>query len=228
MEKKVVLGLSGGMDSATLAAYYLDKGFQVFPVSFSYGSKHGEYERRAAQKLCFHYKHHTPFETMELKEIDLSFVPLIFTSNLLKTGGEIPEGHYQDSNMSLTVVPARNILFVSIMTGYAWSIGAGLVSLGVHAGDHAIYEDCREEFVAAMNAAVLTGTGNRVRIEAPFQQLNKAKILQVGFSLSAPPPYEFTRTCYKYQEKSCGRCGACRERLEAFEFLGRKDPIQYE
>jgi 7-cyano-7-deazaguanine synthase len=130
--------------------------------------------------------------------------------------------------MALTVVPARNILFISIMAGYAWSIGARIIALGVHAGDHEVYFDCREQFIAAMNAAVLAGTGDRVRIEAPFQSLDKAGILRIGFSLNPPVPYQFTRTCYKAQEISCGKCGSCVERLEAFAKIGQKDPIPYE
>lgn len=220
MNKKVVLGLSGGMDSATLAAYYLDQGYEVFPISFEYGSKHGEYERRAAENFCIYYK-------IDLKRANLSFMTDLFKSNLLKTGGEIPEGHYEESTMALTVVPARNILFASILAGYAWSIAAPIIALGVHAGDHAIYTDCREEFIAAMNAAILTGTGNKVRIETPFQQLDKTGILKIGFGLKTPIPYLLTRTCYKQQELSCGKCGSCQERLEAFNNIGIKDPITY-
>jgi 7-cyano-7-deazaguanine synthase len=130
--------------------------------------------------------------------------------------------------MSQTVVPGRNIIFLSIMTGIAWSNEASIVAVGVHAGDHEIYEDCRAGFVAAMNAAVIQGSGDRVRLEAPFQYLDKAGILKIGYSLNRAVPYELTRTCYKDQEVSCGRCGSCGERLLAFHSIGKEDPVQYE
>jgi 7-cyano-7-deazaguanine synthase len=217
---KVVLGLSGGMDSATLCAYYLDKGYEVFPVSFNYGSKHNEYERKAAENVA-------EFYGLKLQRIDLNFIGELFKSNLLKTGGEIPEGHYQAENMSQTVVPGRNVIFISIMMGYAWSIGADTIAIGAHSGDHAIYEDCRADFIAAMNAAVISGSGDRVHLEAPFQYLDKTKILEIGYKLNPSVPYQLTRTCYKDQELSCGLCGSCQERIEAFKNIGKEDPILY-
>lgn len=217
---KVVLGLSGGMDSATLCAYYLDRGFDVFPIQFEYGSKHNQYEREAARQIAQYYN-------LAIQEINLDFIGQLFQSNLLKKDGAIPEGHYTDKTMSLTVVPARNIIFASIMAGYAWSIKADIVALGVHAGDHAIYEDCRAGFVAAMNAAIIAGTGDKVRVEAPFQYMDKTEILKLGM-LDLLVPYAMTRTCYKEQELSCGRCGSCIERLEAFSNIGLKDPVNYQ
>jgi 7-cyano-7-deazaguanine synthase len=218
---KVVLGLSGGMDSATLCGYYLDKGYQVVPVSFNYGSKHNPYEIEMARKLADYWG-------LNIQYINLDFINSLFKSNLLSSGGEIPEGHYQQENMSQTVVPGRNIIFASIMAGYAWSIGAEIVAIGAHLGDHAIYDDCRAGFNAAMNAALIAGTGDRVRLEVPFQYLDKTGILKVGYGLKNPVPYELTRTCYKEQELSCGCCGSCQERLEAFKNIGVKDPIRYE
>jgi 7-cyano-7-deazaguanine synthase len=219
MNKKVVMGLSGGMDSATLCSYYFHKGYEVFPVSFDYGSKHNQYERKAAERFASHYG-------LKIQELELPFISQLFKSNLLKTGGEIPEGYYTDLNMSQTVVPARNVIFISIMMGYAWSIGAEIVAVGVHAGDHAIYEDCRAGFIAAMNAAVIQGSGDRVRLETPFQYYDKTKILEIGYDLKTP--YQFTRTCYKDQELSCGKCGSCQERLEAFKNIRKEDFIRYE
>ena len=224
--KKIVMGLSGGMDSATMAAYFLSQGYEIYPVSFNYGSKHNSYEREAAGKFAKYYN-------LKIQKIELPFIGDLFKSNLLKTGGEIPEGYYTDINMSQTVVPARNIIFLSIMAGYAWSIGASHVAVGVHAGDHAIYEDCREEFISAMNTAILSGSGNRVRLLAPFQDLDKTKILEIGYKLfisgyNIGVPYQYTRTCYKDQELSCGVCGSCQERLEAFKNIGKLDPIKYE
>lgn len=219
--KKVILGLSGGMDSTTLCGYYIDKGYDVCPISFEYGSKHNPYENKSAKMVA-------DFYGLKITNIPLDFIKTLFQSNLLKTGGDIPEGHYAQDNMKLTVVPGRNIIFLSIMSGLAWSLEADTIALGVHMGDHTIYEDCRAGFISAMNSAIIQGTGERVKIEAPFQYLDKTGILKIGNSLEIPVPYHLTRTCYKDQEFSCGCCGSCSERLEAFENIGIVDPIKYE
>jgi 7-cyano-7-deazaguanine synthase len=219
---KVVLGLSGGMDSATLCGYFRHLGAEIHPVNFNYGSKHNKYETEAAEKIAKFY------ELPEIVNIDLPFIGQLFKSNLLKTGGDIPEGHYNDASMSQTVVPGRNTIFVAIMMGYAWSIGADIVAVGVHAGDHAIYDDCRPEFIFSMQKAVVDGSGARVQLSAPFLYDNKTSILKLGYRISPAVPYELTRTCYKDQFLSCGKCGSCQERLEAFANIGRTDPIQYE
>lgn len=215
----VVLALSGGMDSATLCGYYLDKGFKVNPVIFNYGSKHNKYENEMAFKLCEYWK-------LEPKYVELPFMNTLFKSNLLLNGEGIPEGHYEDKNMSLTVVPGRNLIFLSILMGYAWSVESEIIAFGAHSGDHFIYPDTRPEFVAAANTAIMIGSENKVRVEAPFIYLNKTSILDIGFKLDVP--YQYTRTCYCEQELSCSSCGACVERLEAFANHNRKDPIHYQ
>lgn len=222
MKPKIVISLSGGMDSTTLLCYYLDKGYEVYPIVFTYGSKHNKYENEAALNICHKFK-------LDYKFINLEYMNNLFESNLLKTGGDIPEGHYEEKSMEKTVVPGRNIIFIANMVGYAWSVGAEIIALGVHAGDHAIYADCRKEFIKAMDTAVYLGSDKRVTIETPFQDLDKAGILHIGYDLyDTDVPYELTRTCYKDQELSCGKCGSCTERLEAFKSIGLEDPIMYE
>ena len=150
-----------------------------------------------------------------------------FKSALLKSDDEpIPEGHYQDDNMSKTVVPARNIIFSSILAGYAWSVEAKEVWIGIHAGDHFIYPDCRPEFYFAMKEAIMRGTNNKVNLIAPFLNKDKAEIVKRGIELKVP--FEITRTCYTENELACGKCGSCVERLEAFALNGIADPIKYE
>jgi len=222
MSKKVVLGLSGGMDSSTLAGYYISKGYEVHPIIFAYGSKHNHYENRCA---------HTIARTLGCKVphfVELDFIGKLFKSDLLKSGGDIPEGHYEDESMSKTVVPGRNTIFISIMMGYAESIGAEIIAAGVHSGDHHIYPDCRAEYINSMAESVLLATDGKVSLEAPFIHFDKLGILKIGYALDPPFPYEHTRTCYKDQEASCGKCGSCQERLEAFKLLGKTDPITYE
>lgn len=216
---KVVMALSGGMDSTTMLGLLIESRNNVECVSFSYGSKHNPYENEAARLVAAHYK-------VPLTHIDLSSVMGSFKSDLLTSGGDIPEGHYNDASMSRTVVPARNIIFLSILAGFAWSVDATAIAIGIHQGDHAIYADCRTEFYKAMDSAIYIGTDRRVEIIAPLLDEDKTDILYHGLSINVP--YHLTRTCYKAQPLSCGKCGSCTERLEAFADMGIPDPIQYE
>ena len=211
------------MDSATTLGYYLSKGHDVFPINFVYGSKHNIYEKECAIKLCKHY------EINNLPIINLNFINDLFTSDLLKSGGEILEGHYESENMKSTVVPGRNLIFASILAGYAESINADHIALGVHAGDHAIYPDCRKDFIDSLKETINKSSDGKINVLAPFLNLNKAEILKIGYNLPKKfiIPYEITRTCYSDRKLSCGKCGSCNERLEAFETLKISDPIEY-
>jgi 7-cyano-7-deazaguanine synthase len=216
---KAIISLSGGMDSATVLACALENKREVFAISFSYGSKHQAYENSASIQIARHYG-------VQHRFIDLCTVMTGFKSNLLKTGGNIPEGHYEADNMKLTIVPARNIIFASILAGIAVSEGAEEIWLGVHTGDHAIYPDCRPDFVRTMEEAIQIGTDSHIKLVTPFLYDNKKIILRYGMINKVP--YHLTRTCYKAQPTACGKCGSCQERLAAFEQLGVEDPIDYE
>lgn len=220
---KAIVSFSGGMDSATLLAHVVNahgKGV-VLAVGFCYGSKHNRWENLSALQIAGHYG--VPY-----RQIDLAGVMSNFKSDLLLTGGEVPEGHYEADSMRRTVVPGRNIIFASVLAGLAMSEGADSVYLGIHAGDHHIYPDCRPVFFHHMKHAILTGTEGQVNLHAPFLHLTKAGILKEGFALIDPVPYHLTRTCYKDQPVACGKCGSCQERLEAFRLIGQEDPIPYE
>ncbi len=224
--KKIVIGLSGGMDSVTLLGLMLEQGFAVHCVSFLYGSKHSPYETEAAiniieyySKKGFNVKHYI---------IDIKHAFTFTKSNLLEGGGKIPEGHYEAESMKQTIVPGRNLILGAIMASLAESIGAEYVMLGVHAGDHHIYPDCREDFIKSFDKTVQLSTDGKVKVRAPMLLLNKARILEVGHSLKTSVPYHLTRTCYKNQSISCGKCGSCQERLEAFAAINKLDLIPYE
>ena len=225
---KHVIGLSGGMDSATLLGYLLEQeSEQVHCCSFHYGSKHGQWELEAARNVVLFYQSNN--FPVQHHQIDISGAFNDFKSNLLLSGEEIPEGHYKNENMSKTVVPGRNLILASIMAGLAESVGAGIVALGVHSGDHHIYPDCRPSFITALDKTIRASSDRKVIVQAPFLNLDKTKILEIGFDKVSPSvPYHLTRTCYKNQAPSCGRCGSCRERLEAFQNIEMKDYIEYE
>lgn len=219
MNRKIVLGLSGGMDSTTLLAVAKDSGFTPLTYGFTYGSKHNKYENEAAEQVARYYS--VPYQL-----IDLTAAFAGFRSNLMMGQGAVPEGHYEEKSMEQTVVPARNIIFASILAGLAWTNGAEAVWLGVHAGDHAIYPDCRPHFIGHMIDALKAGTGGKVTMEAPFISLSKADIVRVGSGLGVP--YRYTRTCYKNQPIACGKCGSCCERREAFAKNNLSDTVPYE
>ena len=216
---KVVVLCSGGMDSVT-ALYWARREHDVVAVaSFDYGSKHN------ARELPFAAAH---ADKLQLRHeiIRLEFVNRLFTSDLLKSGGAIPEGHYAAENMKQTVVPFRNGIMLSIACGLAESLGAEGLVIAAHTGDHTIYPDCREDFMAAMAEAMRLGTYAGVQLVRPFIALTKGQIAAEGARLGV----DFARTwsCYKGGAVHCGRCGTCVERREAFAEAHLKDPTVYE
>ena len=225
MKKTTVIAFSGGLDSTSLLWYLKERGDFVIAVSFIYGSKHNLYERQAVDNIKEFVKQNG-IPDIHFISVDISTVFEHTKSDLLLSGGSIPEGHYEAENMKSTVVPGRNLIFASILASIAESNGATSIALGVHAGDHAIYPDCRESFITSLNATLLESTDNKVRVEAPFLKFHKDTIAQCGVELAAP--LHLTRTCYKNQPIACGKCGSCQERLEAFSIINSKDPIQYE
>jgi 7-cyano-7-deazaguanine synthase len=215
---KVVVLCSGGMDSVT-ALYWAKREHEpVAAVSFDYGAKHN------AREIPFAGEHaHALGVRHEL--IPLDFVNRLFASDLLKSGGDIPEGHYAAENMKQTVVPFRNAIMLSIACGFAESTGAEGLVIAAHGGDHAIYPDCREDFMRAMSDAMRLGTYAHVQLLRPFIALNKGEIAAAGARLGV----DFRRTwsCYKGGAVHCGKCGTCVERREAFALAGLLDPTTY-
>jgi 7-cyano-7-deazaguanine synthase len=218
---KAVIVLSGGMDSTTALAWAKnDPRVEVAGVlHFQYGSKHNRQELMAVEKIAEHY-------AVKLEVVHLADVARLFKSDLLNTGEAVPEGHYADESMKKTVVPFRNGIMLAIAAGYAESIGADMVVLGSHQGDHAIYPDCRVEFIGAMSHAIGLGTYAEIKTATPFQFADKTEIARTGHKLAVP--FELTYTCYKGGEKHCGKCGSCTERREAFQLANVPDPTVYE
>ena len=217
---KVVLILSGGMDSTTLLYQLIQEKKEIYTISYNYGQKHTK-ELDAAKKSTAMLN--IPHKIVSLKGLIESN---IFGDNTITSNNAIPEGHYTEESMKSTVVPNRNMVMISIAISYAISLGASEVYYGAHAGDHAIYPDCRPEFVEAMDHVSKLCDYQKMSVQAPFLHCNKAEIVAKGLKLGVN--YASTWTCYKGQEKACGKCGSCVERLEAFQINKVIDPLDYE
>jgi 7-cyano-7-deazaguanine synthase len=187
-------------------------------VSFDYGSKHNPRE------LPFAAEHAAQFG-LRHEVVPLRFMDRLFSSGLLASGGSIPEGHYEAETMQQTVVPFRNAIMLSIAAGFAESTGAQGLVIAAHGGDHAIYPDCREDFMRAMGDAMRLGTYAGIQLLRPFIAMNKGEIAALGGRLGV----DFARTwsCYKGGAVHCGKCGTCVERREAFAEAGMPDPTEY-
>jgi 7-cyano-7-deazaguanine synthase len=215
---KVVVLCSGGMDSVTALSWAHRHHSVIAALSFDYGSRHN------AREIPFAVEHACRLAVPH-QSIALPFVGELFASALLQGGDPIPEGHYEDRTMQQTVVPFRNAILLSIAAGFAESRHAKGVVIAAHSGDHAIYPDCREGFMAAMGQAMELGTYAEVELVRPFIALDKAAIVKEGVALGV----DFSRTwsCYVGGEVHCGKCGTCVERREAFIKAGVDDPTVY-
>jgi len=216
MSKKVVVLLSGGMDSTTLLYFLRNSGFDCFPLTISYGQSHAK-EILAARNVC---------EKLGLilswKLVNMDCLKTLLPSAL--TGvGKVPEGQYDDSSMSQTVVPGRNLIFLAVAAGYAQGLGAGGVAYAAHSGDHSIYPDCRPEFI--QSAAEAVRLGYEIDLLTPFSGIDKTEMVRIGSKLEVP--YWMTWSCYVGGEYHCGKCGTCDERKDAFVKAGVSDPTVY-
>ncbi|MDD5712584.1 MAG: 7-cyano-7-deazaguanine synthase QueC, partial [Smithellaceae bacterium] len=217
--KKWLVLLSGGLDSVVLLHYAARHATVKGALSFSYGAKHNLREIPFARRHC-------DILNIPHRVIDLEFIGSFFKSDLLCSGGDIPEGHYEDASMKQTVVPFRNGIMLSIAAGYAESIGADGVAIAAHGGDHAIYPDCRREFMSSMADAIRLGTYAGIELASPFIGMSKAEIVSRGAEMNVD--LSQTWSCYKGAEFHCGKCGTCVERREAFVLAGIVDPTVYE
>lgn len=218
MTDKAIVVYSGGMDSFTVLNKAIQDGLEVHAISFNYGQKHSKELEVAAsvcKELCISHK-----------VVDITAINSLMANSSLTGDTEIPEGHYEDENMKSTVVPNRNMVLLSMAIAYAVSLEASKVYYGAHSGDHHIYPDCRPEFVEAMNAVSKIANYQSVEIVTPFLHSSKGEILKAGLDMQLD--YGKTWTCYNGREKSCGKCGACYERLEAFAEQNTTDPLEYE
>jgi 7-cyano-7-deazaguanine synthase len=218
----VVAIVSGGLDSVTLAYHLADTGYEVSLISYNYGQRHDkeiEFARLCADRL-----------SAEHFVVDLrAITSLMNTSSLTSDDIEVPDGHYAEETMKITVVPNRNAIMINVATALAVSRGYDFVATGVHGGDHFIYPDCRPGFIASQAETLrLANAGfisEKFDVLAPFVNIPKDGIVTIGDAIQVP--WVETWSCYKGGEIHCGSCGTCFERREAFELAGVEDPTAY-
>ena len=246
--KQAVLSLSGGMDSSTLLIHLLANGYKVTALSFDYGQKHRVELERAQQLVDYlnnpgkTFKDRAIWEPITYQVIKLDGLTSLLNSALVSGGDEVPEGHYEEDNMKATVVPNRNKIFSSITQAVALSIANKTespvkIAMGIHAGDHAIYPDCRQEFRDADYKAFCEGNweASKVSYYTPYLDTDKYGILQNGESccgclgIDFDEVYKRTNTSYKPTAEGLSdyKSASSVERIEAFLKLGRKDPVVY-
>ena len=236
---RVVMALSGGMDSTALLLRLLTRGSEVTCISYDYGQKHViELDRASANVDYICSKGYN----VEHIVADLSSAMALFDSTLTDSEKSVPEGHYEEEQMKQTVVPNRNAIFSSVLYGYALSVSTKedidvSVTLGVHSGDHAIYPDCRPEFYDALIRAFEIGNwgSERITVDLPYVDGDKESILRDAMiscdslGLDFDTVFSNTNTSYSPDEfgRSSGKTGADVERILAFHAIGRKDPVEY-
>lgn len=207
--KDALIVLSGGMDSVTMLHEFKDS--IALAVYFHYGSNHEAREAECARRQC-------EIVGVELVEINLDFMSRHFSSSLFEGADAIPGEDYAEQNMASTVVPFRNGIMLSVAAGLAESRGLKAVMIANHSGDHAIYPDCRPEFIAAMSEAIKQGTYADIALWAPYTMLSKTEIVRRGAALGVD--YSLTYSCYRGGEHHCGTCATCRERRQALAEAG--------
>ena len=212
-----VLIYSGGLDSTVLLYDLRSRGDRLHALGIDYGQRHRR-ELESAKAICGELG-------IAYLIADLRGIRPLLVGSALTDDVAVPEGHYADQSMKLTVVPNRNMIMLSVAIGWAVSMKADAVAYAAHAGDHPIYPDCRPAFTELMQQAAGLCDWHRVELIAPFIDKTKSDIVRIGAALAVP--FDKTWSCYKGGDVHCGRCGTCVERREAFAQAGVNDPTAY-
>jgi 7-cyano-7-deazaguanine synthase len=223
--KKAVIILSGGLDSTTCMGMALEQGYELYPLTFDYGQRH-HIEVENARSVAEYYG-----VTKQHKVIKLGFLRDFGGSALTDQTIDVPVGEEEASEIPVTYVPGRNLLFLSIATSFAEASEADAIYIGVNALDYSGYPDCRPAFIHKFEEVIALATkigveGNGLQIATPLIELSKAEIIREGVRLKVP--YHLTTSCYNGRAEACGICDSCRLRLKGFADAGLKDPIAYE
>ncbi|BBN97701.1 7-cyano-7-deazaguanine synthase QueC [Sporolactobacillus terrae] len=222
MKKRAVVVLSGGLDSTTCMGVAKDQGYELWPMTFSYGQRHDR-EVEQARKIADYFQVNTH------RIVNLDFFKQLGGSALTDQQLDVPQNE-ENPGIPITYVPARNMIFLALASAYAEVIGASAVFTGVSSVDYSGYPDCRPEFIESMaktvNLATRAGvTEHKISIETPLMHLTKAETIRLGTRLHVP--YERTTSCYNGGDKACGTCDSCRLRIKGFQEAGLVDPIDY-
>jgi 7-cyano-7-deazaguanine synthase len=226
--KKAVIILSGGLDSTTCMGMAANEGYDLYPITFDYGQRH-RIELDNARQVAAHYG-----VTDRHKVIELGFLREFGGSALTDDSIDVPKVSEGDesaeSEIPVTYVPGRNLLFLSIAASYAETLGAEAIYIGVNALDYSGYPDCRPEFIRKVEDTLAFATkvgveGRPIRIETPLVDMTKADIIRKGMRIGVP--YALTTSCYNGREEACGECDSCRLRLKGFAEAGERDPVVY-
>ena len=214
--------LSGGMDSATLAYLAKREGYEILALHLNYGQRTESKERECAKKIA------GLLGAREFVEVDVGYFSTFGASSLTDTAIAVDIFDPARAHIPNTYVPFRNANLLSIATSYAEARGADAIFIGVQSLDYSGYPDCRPEFIEAFQRVIDLGTreNTHIKIITPFIRLTKTDILREGMKLMVP--YEHTWSCYRNETRACGTCGSCHFRKEAFNAIGREDPIPYE
>ncbi len=214
---KIIVILSGGLDSTTLLYHLRDEGHVVHALTFDYGQRHQK-EIEAAITICELTK--TPQEIVDLSAL----APLFGANALTDQSVDLPSGEYAKETIGTTTVPNRNMIMLSVAIGRAISLGFDAVAFGAHGGVNGVmYADCSPMFLDAMKSVAKECDERKLEILAPFVKWDKAGIVRRGVELGVP--FEHTWSCYEGSNQPCGKCGTCVDRANAFLELGVPDPV---
>ena len=216
---QIIAIVSGGVDSITLAYHLKNQGHSLHLLSFDYGQRH----KKELQFAAYHADQLGAYHDL----VDLTCLyPIWLGSALTDETVSVPTGAYTPETLAVTVVPNRNAIMTAIAYALASTDSADAVALGVHSGDHAIYPDCRPEFLQAMETAMQLSTDSSIQLLAPFRHMSKTEIVTLGNSLDVP--FVHTWSCYQGGATHCGTCSTCVERRNSFVQAGVSDPTHYQ
>ena len=219
---RAVVLLSGGMDSATAAYEALDRGYEIYALHTSYGQRTEDRELECARRLA------DEIDAADFLRIETGHLSAIGDSSLTDDELDVEDADLESDEIPSSYVPFRNANLLAMATSYAEANDCEAVFIGAHSEDFSGYPDCRPEFFEVFENVVDVGTKpeTEIAIEAPFVEWSKTDIAERGVELEVP--YEHTWSCYRENEPACGTCDACAFRLQAFQRIGVRDPIEYD